>query len=138
MVIWGGVSFFDVSDLHGPALVVGGMYDPAQDAWSRVTTVHSPSPRGGHTAVWTGQEMLIWGGQQFQDWRVDEFYNTGGRYNPATNTWTPMTIANAPEPRSFHTAVWTGEEMIVWGGISDWGLLEGIPRLLNTGGRYRP
>jgi hypothetical protein len=32
--------------------------------------------------------------------------------------------------REYHTAVWTGSEMIVWGGVSQSG------PYLNTGGRY--
>jgi hypothetical protein len=30
----------------------------------------------------------------------------------------PIATAGAPTPRSWHTAVWTGSEMIVWGGIT--------------------
>ena len=43
--------------------------------------------------------------------------NTGGRYNPSTDSWTPPAPPNAPTGRDFHTAVWTGSEMIVWGGV---------------------
>ena len=32
------------------------------------------------------------------------------------NTWTATTTSNAPSARAVHTAVWTGSEMIVWGG----------------------
>jgi hypothetical protein len=32
------------------------------------------------------------------------------------NTWTRTTLTNAPTARYIHTAVWTGSEMIVWGG----------------------
>ena len=32
------------------------------------------------------------------------------------DTWTPTTLTNAPTARNVHTAVWTGSEMIVWGG----------------------
>ena len=42
--------------------------------------------------------------------------NTGGRYNPSTNSWTPTSTTDAPSGRYSHTAVWTGSEMIVWGG----------------------
>ena len=53
----------------------------------------------------------------------DESYhslNTGGRYNPSTDTWTATsTGANVPAAREVHTAVWTGTEMIVWGGGFD-------------------
>jgi hypothetical protein len=38
-------------------------------------------------------------------------------YDPATNTWTLVTaIANAPSPRWGATAVWTGTEILVYGG----------------------
>jgi len=52
--------------------------------------------------------------------------NTGGRYNPGTDSWTTTSTTNAPTARADHTAVWTGSEMIVWGGAP----------ATNTGGRY--
>jgi hypothetical protein len=33
------------------------------------------------------------------------------------DTWTATSIVNAPDARATHTAVWTGSEMIVWGGL---------------------
>ena len=38
--------------------------------------------------------------------------------NCTNNTWTATSTAGAPAARERHTAVWTGSEMIVWGG---WG-----------------
>ena len=32
------------------------------------------------------------------------------------DTWTPTSTTNAPDRRQSHTAVWTGTEMIIWGG----------------------
>ena len=32
------------------------------------------------------------------------------------DTWTATSLTNAPSARYDHTAVWTGSEMIVWGG----------------------
>ena len=58
--------------------------------------------------------------------------NTGGRYNPASNSWTAVRTTNAPGARSSHVAVWTGSEMIVWGGGGD------FASYFNTGGRYNP
>jgi hypothetical protein len=84
--------------------------------------------RAGHTAVWIGNEMILWGG--FDD--NFNIFNTGGRYNPGTNSWIATSISNAPEGRFSHTAVWTGSEMIVWGGIVD--LFNNTDT--NTGGRY--
>ena len=52
--------------------------------------------------------------------------------DPCTDdTWTATTINNAPSGRVRHTAIWTGSEMIVWGGFS-------APNQVNTGGRYDP
>jgi N-acetylneuraminic acid mutarotase len=48
------------------------------------------------------------------------------------DTWAPTSITNAPDARFNHTAVWTGSEMIVWGGASSG------PTYFNTGGRYNP
>ena len=44
--------------------------------------------------------------------------NTGGRYYPGIDLWVSTSITNAPPRRVGHTAVWTGSEMIVWGGGS--------------------
>ena len=67
-----------------------------------------------HTAVWTGSEMIVWGGI---DSTVPTCLTRGGRYNPSTDSWTATSTTNAPTGRNFHTAVWTGSEMIVWGGL---------------------
>ena len=40
------------------------------------------------------------------------------RASACTDTWTPTSTTNAPGARSNHTAVWTGSEMIVWGGYN--------------------
>lgn len=55
------------------------------DTWSTTSgAANVPSPRSDHTAVWTGAEMIIWGGTNGTN-----FFNTGGRYSPSTDTWSP-------------------------------------------------
>src|SRR5947208_14379697 len=68
--------------------------------------------------------MIVWGGTND---------STGGRYNPTTDSWMGTSIINAPSARYYHTAVWTGTEMIIWGGYP---FGSGFP--LMTGGRYKP
>jgi N-acetylneuraminic acid mutarotase len=70
--------------------------------------------------------MIIWGG-----WNDQDVLNTGGRYDPDTNSWTATSTTNAPGARFQHTAVWTGSDLIVWGGT------DGLEQF-NTGGRYDP
>src|SRR5882724_9000 len=47
------------------------------------------------------------------------------------DTWTATSTTSAPAARQRHTAVWTGSEMIVWGGLDG-------SSVFNTGGRYNP
>jgi len=58
--------------------------------------------------------MIIWGG-------IDSDTNTvlgsGGRYNPDTDTWVP-TSDSPIGVRWNHSAIWTGFEMVVWGGFA--------------------
>ena len=105
--------------------------DCVDDTWTATTTVSAPDGRDLHTALWTGSEMIVWGGGNFNNNQVNTL-NTGGRYDPATDSWLPTSTTSAPIGRDLHTAVWTGSEMIVWGGYN-------YPALdLNSGGRYNP
>jgi len=95
--------------------------------WDNQSLDDLPDPRSYHTAVWTGTEMIVWGGYI----GGSVYVNTGGRYNPATDSWTSTTTTGAPSGRNGHTTVWTGSEMIIWGGYNG-------SSNLNTGGRFNP
>ena len=47
------------------------------------------------------------------DYRLPSISDEGGCTD---DTWTATSTVNAPSPRFDHTAVWTGSEMIIWGG----------------------
>src|SRR5205807_4761163 len=104
----------------------GGCTD---DTWAPTSITNVPAGRLNHTAVWTGIEMIVWAGHN-GTFPVPTL-NTGGRYNPSTDSWTATSTANAPAARELHTAVWTGSEMIVWGGGDS-------TNYFNTGGKYNP
>ena len=123
MIVWGGL------DVSGSDVNTGGRYNPITDGWIATSTTNAPLGRESHTAVWTGSSMIIWGGYFFDG--NNNYLNTGGRYSPGTNSWTATSTINAPVGRETHGAVWTGSEMIIWGGLGDVGYL-------NTGGRYNP
>jgi N-acetylneuraminic acid mutarotase len=129
MIVWGGRSWLD-----GPALDTGGRYDPLLDSWNETSTVQAPAPRDGHTAVWTGSEMIIWGGTSSTTGVPS--MNTGGRYDPTTDQWSAVTLTGAPSARFRQTAVWTGNRMVVWGGTMECSPYTLCPT--NTGGRYNP
>jgi hypothetical protein len=122
MIVWGGFG--------GDYLNDGGQYDPVGNSWTATTTTAAPAARLYHTAVWTGSRMIVWGG--FSGFAN---LNDGGQYDPGTtpgtDSWSVTTTTNAPSIREFHTAVWTGSRMIVWGGRN-------VTVYLNDGGQYDP
>lgn len=121
LVAWGG-------QRDTGALGTGGLWDPAGNTWAPMSSTGAPSARFLHTAVSTGSEMLVWGGTT----NLTDGLGDGARFSPAANAWLgPIPAAGSPSARSLHTAVWTGDEMIVWGGRAN-----GLPFL--TGGRHAP
>ena len=124
MIAWGGSN-------GGISNNTGGIYDPATNSWTPMNTTGAPAARVNHTAVWstTTNSMIIWGGSTAA---FSGELNTGGLFDPVTNTWTgATTTTGAPAARNVHTAVWTGTEMFIYGG-------EAASASFNTGGRYNP
>lgn len=120
IILWGGAS--------GSATYnTGFKYNPSTNVWTAISTINAPSARTSHVAVWTGTEMIIWSGVNIG---TSVQYNNGGKYNPSTNTWTTISTVGAPSSRTQSNGVWTGTEMIVWGG--------GGSGYKNDGGRYNP
>jgi hypothetical protein len=114
MLVWGGTEWVGERSRE---VTDGGRYDPLTDRWQRMTTVGAPSPRNQHSAIWTGDELIIWGGWGHDPSSTDlRNFGAGARYNPTTDTWRPISSEGAPSPRESHGAVWTGTEMIVFGG----------------------
>jgi len=100
----------------------GGCID---NTWTPTSITNAPDGRILPTAVWTGRDMIVWGGTTD---RINGL-NTGGRYDPGTDSWTATSTSGAPAARYWHTAVWTGSKMAVWGGYNR-------VNVFNTGGRY--
>ena len=130
VLIWGGIN-------SGGPTQTGSRLNPTTNTWSPISTIGAPSARYAHTAVWTGTEMIVWGGNggipQSQN-AGSPLLNDGGSYNPVTDTWTAIPSRSNPFPPIFrieHTAIWTGTEMIVWGGNNG-------SVALSDGGRYNP
>ncbi len=126
MIVWGG---YDESN----SLNTGGRYNPAGNSWTPTPTTNAPDARSRHAAVWaTGLAtpvMIVWGG--YNGSVSPNYLFTGGKYDPIGNSWVATSTTNAPDGRHMATAVWTGSEMIVWGGNQ-----QNIP--LSSGGKYDP
>ena len=105
MIVWGGLA-------TAVYLNTGGRYNPSTDSWTATSTTNAPAARDQSHGSVDRQRNDRLGRIR----RLPDSLNTGGRYNPSTDSWTATSTTNAPSARDDHTAVWTGSEMIVWGG----------------------
>jgi len=105
MVVVGGTR-------HGVELTDAAAYNPATRTWRKIASL--PAPRLQATLTWTGTEVLMVGGGAWSQWTWRP-YQDGLGYNPYTNRW--RRLPNLEQARSQHMAVWTGRQLLVWGGV---------------------
>jgi len=111
----------------------GAVFDATQSQWHPMTSNGAPQPRTAGPAVWTGKYVAIWGGMvgktvdspysgTLNCWSQEsdscERLGDGALYDPSADSWTPISNEGAPAPRSRHVLAWTGQKLLVWGGVS--------------------
>jgi hypothetical protein len=125
MIVWTGIG----SNPALGVLITGGIYVPKTDSWRAISPSTNVPGRVHHATVWTGAAMLAWGGTNeegdFEPGRL------GGRYDPSADAWSTLTKSNVPVGRSDFGAVFTGSQLLVWGGANDL-----PPGYLASGARY--
>lgn len=123
VLIWGGMTGSRPAD-GTRTRDDGAAYDVKTDRWRRVPAAPIRG-RFGHSAVWTGDRLLIWGGADMRG-----PFSDGAKYDPETESWALVSAAPL-SPRSHQAAAWTGDELIIWGGITADGMAA-------DGAAYRP
>lgn len=121
MIVWGGT----------PGRVDGAAYDPATDTWRFIAS----SPVAGRhwaTALWTGDRMFIWGGYDYAAGEAN--FGDGATYDPETDSWQVL-ARSVLAPRCSQAAVWTGNEVLLWGGAGHCGTFGPAH---GDGASYRP
>ncbi len=86
-------------------------YTPRTNSWRRLAPM--PVARSA-TAVWDGKEVLLVGGTTAKG-SGTQLVRRSVAYNPSTNRW--RWIASMRYPREGNVATWTGDQLIVWGGV---------------------
>ncbi len=111
LIVWGGEQPGEATSQPGDATPhdTGAAYDPSTDSWRGIAS--GPlSPRSEPIAVWTGEEMIVCCGRGGSMSAVG-----AAAYDPAADEW--RTLADPPSTTQFASSVWTGEELLVLGGI---------------------
>lgn len=105
-MVWTGDELLVVGGANGPGIEqVGAAYSPSTDSWRALPEPPVPVDAFENAvtgpAVWSGTEMVI--------------PSEGLSFNPTTGQW--ATIPTLPGPtRHTEVVVWTGSEVVVWGG----------------------
>jgi len=113
MIVWGGVSQHEGQSS-------GAAYDPERDSWRTIEPGPITDWFGAPPPVWTGSVMVVLG----QD--------RAAAYDPRSDSWTGLAASAALE-RESQTMVWSGEELLVWGGDNRF-----ASRPHADGARWRP
>ena len=146
------------------ARVGGAAYNPKTDTWRRIPS--HPSSRPGSSAVYDGNEIHVLGARANTVFSFNPVNNrwrqlprteladdsiavwTGNRliasgattraYDPSRDRWTTFS-ASPLESRTAAQGVWTGQELIVWGGLvpTPAGATT-PPKYLTRGAAFRP
>jgi hypothetical protein len=123
LLVYGGTGAAALSANHG-------RYNPLTDAWLNITQgANFPGSRVRHVGLSTGGRLIVWGGDNCFG-NCGTFLNTGAYYNAAADSWGAIPTTNAPSGRRRATGVYSGSEVVVWGGQLQTGLYT------NTGAHY--
>jgi len=101
--VWTGRQVLVFGTYHGVS--VAASFAPATGRWQRLPDAGPAGTFPPYHAVWTGKEMLVLG-QGFRK-----------AFDPATRTWRQLPDSPLLKIHEGHgLVVWTGKEMIGWGG----------------------
>jgi hypothetical protein len=117
--------------------VVGPLQEHQDRSYATAVMEKSQDRLKVATVTWLKQPFESWRAAAEPQVRTALAMSTADYTLPAVpecpdDTWTATSITNAPQARIASTAVWTGSEMIVWGGYN------GSVITFNSGGRYDP
>ena len=116
LLVWGG-ELADGDANSGALLSFDSAGKPL--AWSTLPVLEGFAGRSGHAGVWEGQRFIVWGGRH----RSGALLADGALWDSTTSKWTYLDAAGAPPARFDASAVWAGDELVVFGGSGSQGPL---------------
>ncbi len=100
-------------------LLLTGVASAQETSWIPMSAEDAPSAREAAVVVDAGGLLVVWGGAVHLGEGRWRFHDDGAVYDPAADRWTTMASEAAPAARAWHSAVWTGSEVVVWGGQAE-------------------
>lgn len=99
-------------------------YDTSSNSWKNVTLINDTAAvLTGISMIQTGDQLLLWGGfagaplnSSLREGKLLTYKNIIVSNDPPFQM-APISEVEAPKARFNHSAVWTGREMIIFGGM---------------------
>jgi N-acetylneuraminic acid mutarotase len=106
----------DVPKRYPPSFARAAAYEPRTNTWRRIAPVPDRYfSWDGASATWDGREVLVVGGTLATRKGISAgLARVPLAYNPRTNRW--RRLAPMSTGRAHFAAVWTGTQLLVWGG----------------------
>ncbi len=124
--VWNGTELYAIHPTSGTA---AARYSPVSNTWTPLPDPGIVLGTGStSTRVWTGTRLVRWAGMP----DPDHYTNAGVYYDSTTNTWSPTSLVNAPEPRRPNWAAWIGNGLMYTAG----GRNGSVNANSRDGGRY--
>jgi N-acetylneuraminic acid mutarotase len=115
LLVFGGADFND-APLRSAAL-----YNPLTDSWRSISDPGAERPTHAYgTVQWTGSHFLFFGGAEgFSGGAIQMSTPQAILYDPYAATWAASSSSaiQAPSSRAKPNSVWTGSQLLVWGGV---------------------
>lgn len=134
--VWTGtavLAFGSVApDDDAPRSPAAATYDPVRDTW---TMLPSPPLLGNAvdpSVVWSGRELLVIASPLVGESQRQS--TQGVAFDPAAGSWRALPDSGLA-PRGGTTVVWTGDQLLAWGGAAFTGYTS---EPYDDGARYRP
>jgi len=113
--LWGGRDQVDADPIGNGTYLIDAVNLSADE----LDSADQPEPSRNPTVVWSGKEFIVWGGS----WTDGTPFGGGSKFNPdsAFLSWTPLSVGGPAltTRHAGHTTVWSGTEMLIWGGTTN-------------------
>ena len=105
------------TELPTTLCTVAESFDVSTGTSKSMSSAGAPAVREVGALLWTGTHVLTWGGTSFDSSNATNIvFDDGALYDPVQDTWNAIPANAASSPRRNSSAVWTGSEMLIWGG----------------------
>jgi hypothetical protein len=99
------------ASFEGPKWTIRATKDTPNAPVSRLNSIGGSDHTTAAT-IWTGSKWLMYSGDAI----IGGYATDGAIFDPALNSWTPISTVGAPVARNEINFHWTGSKGLLWGG----------------------